>query len=128
SPEWLRGPLPESGKYPMFKEQVHPQDRDGFLAARARAIESLKGQTQEFRVVRTDGEILWVLSSQRIFAGESGWAVRMLAALLDLTARKRAEQALHDRESRFRSLTALSSDWYWEQDEEFRFTMVSGGI
>ena len=29
-------------------------------------------------------------------------------------------------ESRFRSLTALLSDWYWEQDKEFRFTLVEG--
>jgi PAS domain S-box-containing protein len=52
----------------------------------------------------------------------------MLAALLDITERKRAEQALYDSEARFRSLTALSSDWYWEQDEKFRFTLVSRGI
>jgi len=128
SPDWLRGPLPGSGKYPLFKEQVHPEDRASFLAARARGIESLKGQTQEFRVVRTDGEVLWLLSSQRVFAGESGKAVRMLAAMLDITERKRAEQALFDSEARFRGLTALSSDWYWEQDEQFRFTMMSGGI
>ena len=29
-------------------------------------------------------------------------------------------------EERFRDLTALSSDWYWEQDAEFRFTVFSG--
>src|SRR5207249_429884 len=28
-------------------------------------------------------------------------------------------------EARFRSLTALSSDWYWEQDEHYRFTGLS---
>jgi PAS domain S-box-containing protein len=128
SPEWLRGPLPESGRYPLFKEQVHAEDRDRFLATRARGLESLQGQTQEFRVVRTDGEVLWILSRQMIIAGDSGKAVRMLAAMLDITERKRAEQALHDSEARFRSLTALSSDWYWEQDAEFRFTMMSGGI
>src|SRR6185436_2509150 len=30
-------------------------------------------------------------------------------------------------ESRFRSLTELSSDWYWEQDEHFRFVPVDNG-
>jgi diguanylate cyclase (GGDEF)-like protein/PAS domain S-box-containing protein len=28
-------------------------------------------------------------------------------------------------ESRFRALTTLSSDWFWEQDAEFRFTSLS---
>lgn len=33
---------------------------------------------------------------------------------------------LRQSEGRFRSLTSLSSDWFWEQDAEFRFTSISG--
>ena len=40
-------------------------------------------------------------------------------------ARKRTERDLRESEARFRSLTALSSDWYWEQDEQFRLTLMS---
>jgi PAS domain S-box-containing protein len=40
-------------------------------------------------------------------------------------ARKQAEDELRASEARFRSLTALSSDWYWEQDEQFRLTFMS---
>jgi PAS domain S-box-containing protein len=43
-------------------------------------------------------------------------------------ARKQAESGLRDSEERFRSLTALSSDWYWETDEHHRFTDLSGGF
>ena len=38
----------------------------------------------------------------------------------------RLEQALRESEARFRSLTDLSSDWYWEQDAEHRFTRLEG--
>ena len=31
-------------------------------------------------------------------------------------------------EARFRSLTELASDWYWEQDEDMNFTKVSGPV
>ena len=41
--------------------------------------------------------------------------------------RARAQDALRRSEERFRGLTALSSDWYWEQDSEFRFVRFAGG-
>jgi diguanylate cyclase (GGDEF)-like protein/PAS domain S-box-containing protein len=44
----------------------------------------------------------------------------------DVLARKRTEKALQESEQRFRQLVAMSSDWYWEQDDEFRFTHVTG--
>jgi diguanylate cyclase (GGDEF)-like protein/PAS domain S-box-containing protein len=39
-----------------------------------------------------------------------------------------AELGLRESEARFRRLTELSSDWYWEQDENLRFTWMSGGV
>ena len=35
---------------------------------------------------------------------------------------------LRESEARFRSLTELASDWYWEQDENGAFTKVSGPV
>src|SRR5262249_53025609 len=35
-------------------------------------------------------------------------------------------RALRESEARFRSLTELSSDWYWEQDAELRFVSTTG--
>lgn len=46
----------------------------------------------------------------------------------DYSSRRQIEQTLRESEERFRTLTRLSSDWYWEQDESFRFIMVSGNV
>jgi diguanylate cyclase (GGDEF)-like protein/PAS domain S-box-containing protein len=42
--------------------------------------------------------------------------------------RRTASAGLQESEARFRSLTSLSADWYWEQDAEFRFTEISPGF
>lgn len=46
---------------------------------------------------------------------------------IDITRRKEMEVALAESEQRFRSLLEMSSDWYWEQDADFRFTYLSEG-
>jgi len=37
-------------------------------------------------------------------------------------------ETLRQSEERFRSLTKLSSDWYWEQDDQFRFVRLHGKL
>lgn len=47
--------------------------------------------------------------------------------VLELTVRERTAE-LRESEARYRSLTELASDWYWEQDENGAFTKVSGPV
>jgi len=47
--------------------------------------------------------------------------------LLEETVQERTAE-LRESEARFRSLTELASDWYWEQDESGKFTKVSGPV
>jgi len=46
---------------------------------------------------------------------------------LEQTVQERTAQ-LSESEARYRSLTELASDWYWEQDEKGAFTQVSGPV
>ena len=47
--------------------------------------------------------------------------------LLEETVQERTAE-LRESEARYRSLTELASDWYWEQDENMKFTKVSGPV
>jgi len=48
-------------------------------------------------------------------------------ALLEQTVLERTAE-LRESEARYRSLTELASDWYWEQDDGGNFTKVSGPV
>jgi PAS domain S-box-containing protein len=48
-------------------------------------------------------------------------------AVLETTVQERTAE-LCESEARYRSLTELASDWYWEQDEAGSFTKVSGPV
>jgi PAS domain S-box-containing protein len=47
--------------------------------------------------------------------------------VLERTVQERTAE-LRESEARYRSLTELASDWYWEQDETGHFTKVSGPV
>lgn len=47
--------------------------------------------------------------------------------VLEQTVQERTAE-LRESEARYRSLTELAADWYWEQDEHGNFTKVSGPV
>lgn len=107
---------------------IHPEDRvlvrteiDAGLAEGRRFL-------IEYRILCKDGTEKWVWERGQGLYGENGEIAALEGFVTDITERRRAVQNLQQSESRFRSLVELSSDWYWEQDENFRFTHVSGGF
>ncbi len=46
----------------------------------------------------------------------------------EIAVRTAAEQHLRTEEARFRDLSEMSSDWFWEMDADLRFTEISGGL
>ena len=57
----------------------------------------------------------------------AGRVIGLIAVHRDVTAERHARESLARSEARFRSLTALTSDWYWEQDAKFRYVYISDG-
>ena len=91
---------------------------DEFIANPSRT----PGMNSHYR--RKDGSTFPFESTRHVL--RSGDAYIIAAISRDISARIAAEEALRSSEERFRSLTQLSSDMYWEQDEQFRFTSMSG--
>lgn len=73
------------------------------------------------------GELHYLSISGEPVADASGRFAGYRGIGRDVTAEVVAQRAVRESEQRFRSLTQLSSDWYWEQDEKLRFTYMSVG-
>lgn len=81
-------------------------------------------QLWELRVAPTGG---WVPGSTIVNYAFFMVAISILSAMLaNLIARLvRAQVTLRASEQRFRDLAELSSDWWWEQDENLRYVAVA---
>jgi PAS domain S-box-containing protein len=102
---------------------VHPQDLEEDRRERALLLAGQKDSyRREKRYVHKSGQVLWGDYSCILVRDRDGRPLHYVAQVQDITQNKRAQHDLQESEARFRSLSALSSDWYWEQDHEFRFT------
>ena len=77
-------------------------------------------------MLRKDGSRVLGEGSVQLVRDYQGNVTGFRGILRDVTERRRVEQALRESEARFRALTHLSSDWYWEKDAELRYTRMEG--
>jgi len=81
--------------YQDFRDRVHPDDVERIERERDRAlVERRPFRHLEFRIIQPSGETRWVDSAGAGFYDDSGCLVRVLGINMDITERKRAEEAL----------------------------------
>ncbi len=80
----------------------------------------------EFARAKPNGELRWYSVSGRPIFDAGGTFTGYRGVGRDITAQRQVETALRESERRQRALLELSSDWYWVQDENYRFTVREG--
>lgn len=110
TPRWaeMRGIPPEelAPHVDSWRDAVHPDDR---AAVQKALLDHFEGRTAEYetehRSRTRSGEWIWVLDRGRVCERDTqGRPIRMAGTALDISARKRAEEALRKSEEKWRTL------------------------
>jgi diguanylate cyclase (GGDEF)-like protein/PAS domain S-box-containing protein len=96
---------------------IHPDDRKRTLEAWRRAVESKSLYENESRTVHADGTYHYFLSRGVPVLNASGKVREWIGSSLDVTERKRAEEALRESEERFHTLADNIAQLAWMADE-----------
>ncbi|PYU20816.1 MAG: hypothetical protein DMG30_19730 [Acidobacteria bacterium] len=102
-----------SGHTEDFRRSIHPEDRELVWNAIDEARQRRKPYAAEFRVVRTDGAVRWITARGKFYYAHNGDPERMLGMALDVTERRRAEQAVRESEERFRLVANRAPVMIW---------------
>ena len=98
----------QTPSYRLFTERMHPDDRLRFAQALERAIEENSDFSCEARIVIPGGPTKYVQAVGEVRRGAAG-GVEFIGTIMDLTERKRTEQALRDAESELARALRLST-------------------
>lgn len=87
-------PCEEEITVQTFLNIVHPEDRERVHETWRQSLEKRTYYLVEFRVWGADGAIHWVEARGRTYRGLHGKPLQMVGVSMDITERKRAEEAL----------------------------------
>lgn len=87
-----------------FGRMLHPEDRDRVVAANARAEGTGEPFDEEYRIVRDDGEVVWLHSRATLLRDPRGRPLFWHGVSIDVTQQRRAEAMLQELEERYRDL------------------------
>ncbi len=88
-----------NGTFQGFLSHIHPDDLAVTQARMAGAVAQRRSNHRdEFRIIRADGSMRWMVANGRIYYDGEGRPVRMIGVNVDVTESKHAEEALRESE------------------------------
>ena len=91
---WGYEPGTVKPSFELFKSRLHPDDAERVLASLQQALDGQGRYECRHRVLRADGSLRHVHARGEVFFNAAGQPDRMIGAVLDITERVQAEDAL----------------------------------
>ncbi len=109
----------------QLSARVHPDDRALFIGVVRQLTPENAASKISYRVLRSDGSVIWVEKNARAFFDEQGRLQRMVGMVTDITERKRAEEALRESEDKLRLILDSTAEAIYGMDLEGRCTFCN---
>jgi len=104
----------------VFWERVHPEDRDHTYEFLLNAAHRASEYAHDHRILLPDGTVKHIHAIGLPVLDEAGELVEYVGIAMDVTERKRAEEALRESETRFRAFVDHAGDAFFVYDLEQR--------
>jgi PAS domain S-box-containing protein len=92
------------GTFEDVLSDIYAEDRQRFISTVQKAVEDRGDYQIEYRIVFPDGSLRWLEGRGKLYTDDAGQAERMVGICMDITDRRRVEQAVQESEARFRAL------------------------
>ncbi len=109
-----------------FQDITHPDDLDTDLAFVRKVLAAeIDTYQMEKRYFHKQGGVIWALLSVALVRNNVGQPRFFISQIMDISARKKAEQVLRESEERYRIVADFTSHWEYWLAPDGRFLYVS---
>lgn len=128
--------------YETWSTIIHPDDKDWVEEELRRCTSGQSASYEaEYRMRHRDGHYIWVLDRARVVRRKADGSPKVMAGIqIEISEQKSREAALMrakadlekalaqhaNAEQRFSDIAAVTDGWLWEQDQNLRFSYLSG--
>lgn len=112
--------------YKQWIEHIHPEEREQIMRSFEEALQSNENVwINEYRFFYNNKEWINIYDRTYILRDATGKPVRMMGSMMDITERKKAEEALQQSEEKYRTLVEQATDGIFISDKSGKFHMVN---
>jgi diguanylate cyclase (GGDEF)-like protein/PAS domain S-box-containing protein len=109
----------------MWLRILHPEDYASVMKETESAIKEGRETDYEYRIISQGGETHWVRDRGCFIRDEQGKPMCWQGIILDITARKNAEEALKESETRYRALFENANDLIYIHDLQGNYLAIN---